>query len=137
YCNFIGRLFLEDGLMVFEYADSWLADTNAVPLSRSLPLRLERYDHRQCRGFFTGILPEEGKRALIARNLGISATNDFSMLAHLGGECAGAVTLLPEGEELPSQNIGYRSLSDGELVKVLEQLPQRPLMAGDEGVRLS
>jgi hypothetical protein len=44
-----------------------------VPLSQSLPLRAERFKAKECRGFFAGILPEDSKREIIARNLGTSA----------------------------------------------------------------
>jgi HipA-like protein len=36
----------------------WLAGPGAVPLSRSLPLRQEPFDHRGTRPFFAGLLPE-------------------------------------------------------------------------------
>ena len=42
-------------------------------------------------------MPDESKREIIARNLGISARNDFVMLEQIGGECAGAVTFIAEG----------------------------------------
>jgi serine/threonine-protein kinase HipA len=82
-------------------------------------------------------LPDENKREIIARNLGISARNDFAMLEQIGGECAGAVTFLPTGERLPERNDGYRPLSNGKLAELLKMLPRRPLMAGEEGIRLS
>ena len=46
-------------------------DGNAegMPLSHSLPLRMERFTRKERRGFFAGILPEENKREIIARNL--------------------------------------------------------------------
>src|SRR5205807_10031829 len=65
--------------------------------SVSLPLRKEHFTRGECRGFFSGILPEESKREIIARNLGISARNDYAMLEQIGGECAGA-DLLKHGE---------------------------------------
>jgi hypothetical protein len=43
-------------------------------------------------------LPEQGKRELVAQNLGISAQNDFAMRELIGGECAGAVTFIPAGQ---------------------------------------
>ena len=87
--------------------------------------------------FFAGILPEDGIREVIARNLGISARNDFAMLEQIGGECAGAITFMPLGEPLSVLNDDYRMLSDKELVDILQELPRRPLMAGEDGVRLS
>ena len=121
----------DDGDMSFQYAESWLQRSGAVPLSHSLPLRPERFRRKECRGFFAGILPEESKREVIARNLGISAHNDYTMLERIGGECAGAVTFLPHGEPMPDRHYGYRDLSEEELAAILKELPRRPLLAGD------
>jgi serine/threonine-protein kinase HipA len=134
----VGHLIQDDGgQMVFDYTESWLQKPGATPLSQSLPLRRERFTRNECRGFFAGILPEEGKREIIARNLGISARNDYAMLERIGGECAGAVTFVPAGENLPERNYGYRPLSSQELAAILKELPKRPLLAGEDGIRLS
>jgi serine/threonine-protein kinase HipA len=133
-----GQLVQDDGgQMSFTYAESWLNRPGATPLSQSLPLKRERFSRNECRGFFGGILPEEAKREIIARNLGISVRNDYAMLEQIGGECAGAVTFIPAGEKPPEQHYGYRKLSPGELAAILRELPKRPLLAGDEGIRLS
>ena len=133
-----GHLIQDDhGQLVFDYVESWLAKADATPLSQSLPLRSERFKQKECRGFFAGILPEAGKREIIARNLGISARNDYAMLERIGGECAGAVTFVPAGEPLLESNYNYRALSTEELVAILKELPRRPLLAGENGVRLS
>jgi serine/threonine-protein kinase HipA len=136
--DFVGHLIQnEGGQMVFNYAESWLEKPGACPLSQSLPLQQERFTRKECRGFFAGILPEESKREIIARNLGISARNDYAMLERIGGECAGAVTFVPAGELLPESNYNYRKLSTAELIAILKELPRRPLLAGERGVRLS
>jgi len=134
----VGRLVQDDGgQMSFEYLESWLAKPDAVVLSQSLPLRKERFPARECRGFFGGILPEESKREIIARNLGISARNDYAMLEQIGGECAGAVTFIPEGQQPPEREYHYRKLDAKELAGILRDLPKRPLLAGEKGIRLS
>lgn len=102
-----------------------------------MPLRSKSYSHSECQGFFNGVLPEEAQRNAIARNLGISAENDFALLEFIGGECAGAITFVPSGASLPNQAHDYRALSEEELAVVLRQLPDRPLLAGEDGVRLS
>ena len=136
--DLVGHLIQDDGgQMVFEYVESWLNKPGATALSQSLPLRRERFKRNECRGFFAGLLPEESKREIIARNLGISARNDYAMLELIGGECAGAVTFLPDGQPLPERNYSYRKLSQQELAAVLKELPKRPLLAGEEGIRLS
>ena len=133
-----GHLVQDDGgQMLFNYMAGWLNKPGASPLSQSLPLRKEVFRGKECRAFFAGILPEESKREIIARNLGISARNDYAMLEQIGGECAGAVTFIPAGGALPERNYGYRKLSEKELAGLLRELPKRPLLAGDEGIRLS
>src|SRR5580704_608962 len=136
--DLVGQLIQDDGgQMVFEYIEGWLNRSGATPLSQSLPLRKERFKPTECRGFFAGILPEESKREIIAGNLGISPRNDYAMLEQIGGECAGAVTFIPAGHPMPERNYGYRKLSPHELAEILKELPRRPLLAGDEGIRLS
>lgn len=133
-----GQLTQDEGAQIaFEYTDIWLNRPGATPLSHSLPLRKERFNRKECRGFFAGILPEESKREVIARNLGISARNDFAMLEQIGGECAGAVTFIPAGQPAPERNYSYRTISTRELAAILKELPKRPLLAGEDGIRLS
>ena len=136
--DLVGHLVQDDGGdMSFQYVETWLDRPGATPLSQSLPLRKERFRRKECRGFFAGILPEESKREIIASNLGISARNDYAMLERIGGECAGAVTFVAHGQGLPERNYGYRQLSEKELTAILKELPKRPLLAGDDGIRLS
>ena len=134
----IGQLVQDDhGEMNFTYSASWLADPLAIRISCSLPLQKETFKRKDCRAFFGGILPEENKRKLIAKNLGISASNDFSMLEKIGGECAGALSFILAGEKLQSENDDYHELTDAQLPNILRELPIRPLLAGEQGVRLS
>lgn len=133
-----GHLIQDDGgQMSFEYLESWLAKSSAAALSQSLPLRKERFPAKECRGFFGGILPEGSKREIVARNLGISALNDYAMLEQIGGECAGAVTFIPSGQEFSKREYHYRKLDAKDLAGILRELPKRPLLAGEKGIRLS
>ena len=134
----VGKLVQDEhGIMRFNYVPQWLNRPDATPLSHSLPLTEKRFGRNESRGFFAGILPEQHQREMIAKNLGISPNNDFAMLDRIGGECAGAVTFLPEGQKLPEQENAYRLLTPEALADLLRTLPRRPLMAGEEGIRLS
>ena len=126
------------GLLTFRYGTDWLNRLDAVPLSRSLPLQSGSFRGKYARPFFAGILPDEGPRQQVAAILGISERNDFAMLERLGGECAGAVSLLPADAPPPTMNeTRVRELNDKELEDIVTELPRRPLMAGREGLRLS
>ena len=120
---------------VFQYAPEWLKQENAMPLSLSLPLQAEVYSDDQARPFFANLLPESELRRTIARKLGLSEQNDFALLEAVGGECAGAISL-SEGP-LADDNSRYRLLDDEQLNTLVEELPKRPMLAGEEGIRLS
>ena len=89
--------------------------------------------------FFAGLLPEGRLRRLIARQFRVSGQNDFALLDHIGGECAGAVTFLEPGQPLLQQSSGgdVEWLSDEGIAAILEELPRRPMLAGRDGLRLS
>ena len=129
----------EHGDLAFTYAAQWLADPERLAVSTSLPKRAETFNRRETRPFFAGLLPEEGQRDAVARALGVSKANDFRLLEQLGGDVAGALTLWPEGEAPPAPQglAATEPLDDDSLIKVLDTLPTRPFLAGDEGVRLS
>lgn len=126
------------GLMQFRYVSDWLHNPSAIPLSRSLPLQEEEFNGKQTRPFFAGILPEETIREIISRTLGISKNNDFALLKAIGGECAGAISLFPEGTSPTDFTESlHHQLSEFELEEIIQELPSCPLMAGKKGIRLS
>lgn len=134
----VGQLVQDDGgQMTFQYDPSWFGIPEPIALSWSLPVQEEPFTQKECRGFFGGILPEEDNRKVIARILGISDKNDFAMLEQIGGECAGAISFLPEDTVIPEDDDRYRDLTGEELARILRELPRRPLMAGEDGIRLS
>lgn len=136
----VGELIQDDGGdLGFVYGAEWLGDERTPAVSASLPKRSEPFSRRECRPFFGGLLPEEMQRRAAAQALGISAANDFAMLDRLGGEVAGALQLLPPGER-PLAAAGPwepMPLDEGALLRMLDALPARPLLAGEGGLRLS
>jgi len=109
-------------------------------VSASLPLQPEPFDRRATLPFFEGLLPEASQRTAIAQALGISERNEFRLLEEICGEVAGAIEVWPEGVAPASDGTPdkSRSLSDDELVALIDRLPTRPMLAGGEdGLRLS
>jgi serine/threonine-protein kinase HipA len=135
----IGTLSQIDGRLSFSYLSDWLNTSNAIPLSQSLSLQSEAFDDRATRPFFAGLLPEGDKRKLIAQALHVSRQNDFALLDGIGGECAGAVSLLEPGQMPQAQDNHdlVRWLDEVELLRLLDEMPKRPMLAGEEGLRLS
>lgn len=132
--DLVGELLQEKGTLSFLYR---LDQPICQEISQQLPLREEIFTHQECHSFFSGLLPDEPIRSTISRILKVSPQNTFALLEHLGGDCAGAITILPNDdfEETPSQK--KKDLSIEDLYQILKDLPQRPLGIGHNGVRVS
>ncbi|MAF27630.1 MAG: phosphatidylinositol kinase [Croceicoccus sp.] len=134
-----GELALDrNGGINFTYAESWLRDPQALPLSCGLPLQSETFADRACKPFFENLLPEEWQREAAARALEISPGNPFRLLKALGGDTAGALTFWPIDQALPSCLYAETPvpLSDAELVDLLDRMARAPMLAG-QGARYS
>jgi len=125
-------------LFSFQYSEKWITSPDVFQISISLPLQEKSFSNDNVKAFFSNLLPESSVRQLISKQLGISDKNDFILLKRIGGECAGALTILPEAgiPESPDQ-YQYDSLSDEQLVDLIADIPRRPLLAGQEGIRIS
>ncbi|MBN1141457.1 MAG: type II toxin-antitoxin system HipA family toxin [Deltaproteobacteria bacterium] len=135
-----GLLWQEGDGLAFRYDADYLETSSPLPLSRHLPLPLEEpektFSDRETRAFFENLLPEGEVRAQLARALGISRGNTFAFLSAIGGDCAGAVSVMSQDQPLLADG-GRRPISDEELAERLDNLPAHPFLADEEGVRLS
>ncbi len=143
------------GAMRFAYDDGWLADQAAPALSLSLPKQSRSFPSAQCAPFFEGLLPEGAERDAVARALGVSPENVFGILAGIGGEVAGAVSLWPEGQQPPNGTSAdstaaaastrsaapvpcAKPLSEAALARLLDAIRTHPLLVnGEDGLRMS
>jgi serine/threonine-protein kinase HipA len=136
--DLVGHLVQSDGgEIVFSYAESWLTRPGATPLSQSLPLRKMRFKRNECRGFFSGILPDEPNEKSSPAIWASARATTTRCERGSAANARGAVTFLPTGQALPEHRHDYRKLSPAELAAILRELPRRPLLAGEHGMRLS
>ncbi len=136
---YAGQLFMSHGSaeLLFSYDARYLEAGNPS-LSVSLPLGEGTYEGNVVKAFFSGLLPDDILRHRLARFLGISERNTFTLLEAVGGECAGAVSLYPQGVEPPEESQGdVEILDDRKLSRILKLLKQRPLLADYDGLRMS
>lgn len=67
-----------------------------------MPLVRESHKNRPVRAFLHGLLPDsDGRLAELGREYRVSPNNPFALLAHVGRDAAGAVQILPEGDDSP------------------------------------
>lgn len=93
------------------------------------------FAHRETAAFFAGLLPEGDVRVHLARHLGLSKDNIFALLKEIGGDCAGALSLWPP--DARAETASLRVLTDQEAHDILSSLEKHPLLAGEDGIRIS
>ncbi len=108
------------GQIGFRYGHEWLT-TDGFPISLSLPLQLPEFvpEYGLAHHFFANLLPEGRVRERIVRNLKIPDT-DFDLLQSIGGECAGALVVLPL-EQRPDASRKYREISEQDFTDLIRR----------------
>lgn len=135
----VGTLYEGDDLWSFEYDEAWGQAADAFDLAPDLPRAQRRHvdggSARPVQWYFDNLLPEELLRQAILREAGIPGDDAFALLAYLGAESAGSLTLRPEGA--PAAPAGpLRPLSPQALSARIAALPRRTL-AADAPKRMS
>lgn len=106
----------------FAYHPEWIE--HGFRLGRVLPRRAESFtpEDGRAHAWFSNLLPEGAARERIVRHLGI-ADDDFVLLREIGGDCAGALNVLPldQPEEEPGS---AEPLDDQRLARMLKQRGQ-------------
>lgn len=93
--------FTQDPQVLFSYDPDYLADARATPLSLSMPLADATYRQSATLPWLDGLLPDsQDVRVRWAQQFGVSATNGFALLTHMGLDTPGAVQLVPAGTPL-------------------------------------
>jgi serine/threonine-protein kinase HipA len=125
------------GDLAFRYEKTWL-EANLPPISQSLPIRAEPHEDRVTRAFFGNLLPEGAVRDVVAARLQVSPEDEFALLAEIGRDCAGAITIIGPNDDEPHRAPGVDWLSEDALERAVAELPRNPLrIAPGEDIRIS
>ncbi len=135
----VGTITSDDGFgMQFSYKDAWRNSKTSFPISTSIPLDASSIENEVANNFFVNLLPEERVRIRTCKKLGISEGNHFELLKRIGGDCAGALTIVDEGAKPPTQQDEYELISETQLAAWSEGDQYAfAEVAGDDDVRLS
>jgi serine/threonine-protein kinase HipA len=135
----VGRLRAdESNRFCFRYADDWLHAKDAFPVSITLPLSPNEEVGGKAHAFFANLLPEGLVRQAVCRRLGISESNDVELLRAIGGECAGALSIVDPSTRLERPDSEYEELDARRLQSMAEDDDRVvPLLIGGADTRLS
>jgi len=132
-----GSVFVRGDRFGFTYDTGWLAAKDSFAISRCLPLREPAHEDEAAHSFFANLLPEGDLRVAVCRRLGISIDNDYALLARIGGECAGALSIRAESDLPEDEEPEYVELTKRRLDTLLRGESVVPLLAGGATTRLS
>src|SRR5262245_25440631 len=119
----------------FGYDPGWLRNPRAFPISVRMPLGPGRVPPGIFERWAAGLLPEGPQRTRLAQQLGLAPEDTFGILARTGRDTPGALSIdRPRTED----SAGLLPVGDeGALAWLLEELPQRPLLGGQDGVSMT
>lgn len=117
------------------YDEAWLSSPDRFPVSLAMPIRPEPYEGEQILPWLMNLLPEGEPLRAMTRALGAAPEDALGLIAQTGNDLAGALSIAPQQ---PRGEPGYRPIPDADaLERIIEELPARPFLVGEEGVSMS
>ena len=119
----------------FTYDADWIKLRGAFPISITMPLQSARIAPEVFLPWAANLLPENEQLATLGQLLGMAASDVIGLLSAIGRDTAGALSI---GQPGRTGSVQWRPLrSPEELERVIDELPQKPFLVGDEGVSMS
>ena len=119
----------------FLYDTTWVTLRGAFPISVTMPLTAERISSDVFLPWAANLLPESEQLRTLGQLLGMARSDVVGVLSAIGGDTAGALSF---GQPGRTASVQWRLVGSPEdLEKVIEELPTKPFLVGDEGVSMS
>jgi serine/threonine-protein kinase HipA len=119
----------------FTYNLDWIATKGAFPISTSMPLRSERVAPATFLPWAANLLPENEQLRTLGQILGMAQGDVIGLLSTIGGDTAGALSI---GQPGRTSSVQWRPVGKPEdLERIIEELPNKPFLVGEEGVSMS
>lgn len=117
------------------YTQEWLQHKNKYPFSPHLPLD-KISGGAEVKNFFENLLPEGSALDVAASKHNLSKHDAFGLLAKIGREAAGVMSIIPIDEK-PDTQIILRPLPFDEIMQRIHARPAKSFSIWDRKVRLS
>jgi serine/threonine-protein kinase HipA len=119
----------------FNYDRRWIDTRGAFPISTTMPLRTEPVGPETFLPWAANLLPESEQLRAVGQFLGMAPSDVIGLLSAIGRDTAGALSI---GKPGGTSSIYWRLVEKSEdLERIIEELPNKPFLVGDEGVSMS
>jgi serine/threonine-protein kinase HipA len=131
----VGTVEVDKGGPGFTYDPNWIDLRGAFPISTTMPLKSERIAPDTFLPWAANLLPESEQLRTLTQLLGMAAGDVVGLLSAIGGDTAGALSI---GQPGRTATVQWRPVGKPEdLERIIEELPNKPFLVGDEGVSMS
>jgi serine/threonine-protein kinase HipA len=131
----VGTIDVDKGGPSFTYDPKWIGLRGAFPVSLTMPLRSGRIPPETFLPWAANLLPESEQLRTLGQLLGMARSDVIGLLSAIGGDTAGALSV---GQPGRTASVHWRPLAKPEdLERVVEDLPTKPFLVGEEGVSMS
>jgi serine/threonine-protein kinase HipA len=130
-----GTIHIDKGGPSFTYSSGWVGLRGAFPISITMPLRSERFAADTFLPWAANLLPESEQLRTLGQLLGMARSDVIGLLSAIGGDTAGALSFGQPGRAFSVQWRPVGKLH--ELERMIEDLPNKPFLVGEEGVSMS
>ena len=131
----VGRIDVDKKGPGFTYNPDWVALRGAFPISLTMPLKTDRIASDVFLPWAANLLPESEQLRTLGQLLGLSRVDVIGLLSAIGGDTAGALSI---GQPGRTATVQWRSVeTPDELEALIEGLPSKPFLVGEEGVSMS
>ena len=131
----VGTIDVDKGGPGFTYDPNWIGLRGAFPISTTMPLTSQRIAPDTFLPWAANLLPESEQLRTLGQLLGMAAGDVVGLLSAIGGDTAGALSI---GQPGRTSSFRWRPVGKPEdLERIIEELPNKPFLVGDEGVSMS
>ena len=128
----IGTIHVDRSGPSFTYASGWGGLSGAFPISLTMPLKSEPFAADTFLPWAANLLPESEQLRTLGQLLGMARSDVIGLLSAIGGDTAGAFSF---GQPGRASSVQWRPVE--ELERMIENLPNKPFLVGEEGVSMS
>ena len=131
----VGTIYVDKSGPGFTYDPAWIGLLGAFPISITMPLKSERIASDTFLPWAANLLPESEQLRTLGQLLGMARSDVIGLLSAIGGDTAGALSI---GQPGRTASVQWRPMGKPEdLERVIEELPNKPFLVGEEGVSMS